>query len=486
MPSDDKKKEDKFQEVTYFILSLVVNLFICIIIGVFYISLYYNFLLPRPELDVIYPSSLDNYISMIKELAKKQLRNQQQNVNLDKFPEIEVDFSGKVNGDPSGYSENQKEILKDIYRNDSVELEKLEKIDKINVSAKGLFALSNVQSIWKGLCTSNPDYQESKAPYMSCAPVETVDTKGCPGESVPYESSGSYKASADAGADAGASADMGEEPSGIKQSFSRIKRPESASDFFGGIGDTTLLLSFGANDEGQPKSWIELGFFGKIFRPIVALVVGIILFVIGLVLVVVGVLLLPIRNVLFGCWGSMLWSKGSFSAFKNMLMLYTDVRMGSLFNWFITKTWCARNPSIGATFGVMILMMGAMIIGTWFMFPTGAISMWLSKKFDVGGVGTWAILYTILSSLIPLRLAALFIYYTYKLFVKGCINPEKPELRDRIYGSNYIKIPLRMIFILLTLMSAQRTLNNTMFTGVAVIGTLALLNDLWFFIRKIF
>ncbi len=487
MVSDDKKKKDKFEEVTQFILSLVVNLLICIIVGVFYISLYYNFLLPKPELDIIYPSSLDNYISTIKQLAKKQLINQEQNTNIDKFPEVEVDFSGKINGDPSGYSSNQQTILKDVYRNDNTTFEELTKKTKVKISAKGLFALSNVQSIWKGLCTSNPDYQESNAPWMSCAPTSNVSTKSCPGESIPYESS---KSTTPDSSDTSDSNDAQTDSVGnIKESFSSIVeegKAGNASDFFGSIWKTTQLLTFGSNNDGEPNSWSELGLLGKIFRPLIAIIVGLVLFAIGFILVIIGVLLLPIRNVLFGCWGSMLWSKGSFSAFKNMIMLYTDVRMGSLFNWLISNTWCARNPSVGVTFGAIILLLGAFIICSWFMFPSGAISMWLSNKFDIGGMGTWAFLYILLSSLIPLRLASLFIYYTYKLFIKGCINPENTDLRDAIYKSNYVKNPLRMIFIILTLISAERTLSEMMFIGVAIIGTCALFNDLWYFIKQIF
>ena len=523
--SDNKKGDgDFYEKIVEFIFSTIVNLILCILFGISYISLYYAYLIPIAKLDIMYPKDAAYYINTLRKLGRAQSIEKDSVIasggtkQMRPLKDINIDLlvDGNYSGESIGaglYTDKQLKIIKNFYKGPESQgtFEELQKqwrnpTYSIPFSQQDLPAYPTAEGYYKALCAQNDNYKEIKSLMESwnCVSSE-VKFSGCDGEDIPEGSmkigwgggdadegggvvtAATEKVKAAAKAAAAAAAKVSDAAAAARTAVreKRAKIAKQASDignkgtvggFFsditGFVSDTMTFYKVPENFGWNLKT-------GTLLLPILWLILWIVVFAVAIVVKIGWNIVKGAYNICFGCWGSSLWGAGSFNYFTHMILIYSTVYAGKFTNWYITSL--GKMPILNFILGVPIFMAAGLFttILSWIYMTINVIRDPWWRPGSYAGISK-LFLWMISTSLVMGRVALLFFMNFLKINFEGAFRPHGQaglELRENIYKSEWLRLPLRIIFILLTLNSGMLILDDNTFIGLAILGGAALVAD---------
>ena len=512
--NDNKKGDGDFYErIIEFIFSTIVNVIICIAFGISYLSLYYAYLTPIARLNIMYPRDVAYYINKLRKLGMVQSLEKKSAVSagtaIKPLKDISIDI--QVNGEygevtSAGlYTGEQLEIIKSFYKGAEKEgiFEDLKKewqkpTHNIQFSQQDLPAYPTAEGYYKALCDKNDNYKEIKnlGQSWNCVSSE-VKFSGCDGEDIPEGSMKIGWGGGDADEGGGAAWDKTKEAAAkVSAATAAARAAVSAkgantakqasnignkgtvggffSDITGFVSDTMTFYKVPENFGWNLKT-------GTLLLPILWLILWIVVFAVAIVVKFGLNIVKGAYNICFGCWGSSLWGAGSFNYFTHMILIYSTVYAGKFTNWYIRTI--GTMPIFNFIFGVPAFMTAGLIttILSWIFMTINVVRDPWWRPGSYGGISK-LFLWMISTSLVMGRVALLFLFNFVKINFLGALRPNGKdglELRQNIFNSEWLRLPLRIIFILLTLNSGMLILDDNTFIGLVILGAAALGKDSW-------
>lgn len=518
--NDNKKGDGDFYErIIEFIFSTIVNVIICIAFGISYLSLYYAYLTPIARLNIMYPRDVAYYINKLRKLGMVQSLEKKSAVSsgtaIKPLKDISIDIQvngeyGEVNS-AGLYTGKQLEIIKNFYKGAEKEgiFEDLKKewqkpTHNIQFSQQDLPAYPTAEGYYKALCAKNDNYEEIKSLMESWTCVSSeVKFAGCEGEDIPEGSMKTgwgggdadegggpaevAKAAGDKIAAAAAkvtdAARAGRDAYNAKkkkttQKWDNIGADRTAGAFFSSITEfvnTTMTYYQVPENLGLNLKT------GTLLLPIFWLALWIVVFAVAFIVRIGFNIVKGAYNICFGCYGSSLWGAGSFNYFTHMILIYSTVYAGKFTNSYIRTI--GTMPIFNFIFGVPVFMTAGLIttILSWFFMTINVVRDPWWRPGSYGGISK-LFLWMISTSLVMGRVALLFLFNFFKINFLGALRPNGKEglqLRQNIFNSDWLRLPLRIIFILLTLNSGMLILDDNTFIGLVILGVAALGKDSW-------
>lgn len=462
---NNKTAGDFYEKIIEFIVAVIVNVIISLVFGVTYISLYYAYLTPIAKLNIMYPKDVAYFINKLRELGRAQSIEKDSVIasgGTKEMPPLKdisvyIPVDGNYGDETTSaglYTEKQLDIAKDFY--DDQTLRNMQNpAYKIKFSQQDLPAYPTAEGYYKALCDTNNAYKEIKSlikPW-TCVPSE-IEFAGCDGE------------------------DLNEGSKKLVGGENNLEGGEEEGGFFSDVKDfvnTTMTFY------QVPEDWGLNLKTGTLLLPLLWLVVWIIVFAVALVIKFGVVILKSTYNLCFGCWGSSLWGAGSFNYFTHIIMIYSTVYAGKFTNWYIRNI--GSMPMVNFIFGVPVFLTATLVttLLSWIFMTINVVKDPWWRPGSYAGISK-LFLWMIASTLVMARVFLLFVFNFLKINFQGAFRPhgeDGKKLRYNIYKSDWLRLPLRIIFVLLTLNSGMVILDDNSFIGLAILGVGAIASDSW-------